>query len=54
MGVVIKRAKYFITCKELSMMTVQEIRPENLRRLFLNTSKEKKKNSTQLQLLFPD
>jgi predicted DNA-binding helix-hairpin-helix protein len=54
MGVVIKRAKYFITCKELSSLTVNEVRPENLRRLFLSVKQEKKKNDMQLQLLFPD
>jgi putative DNA modification/repair radical SAM protein len=56
MGVVIKRAKYFITCKELSSMTINELRPENLRQLFLNVTQKKKKNNTQLQLqlIFPD
>jgi len=33
-GVVMKRAKYFITCNELPTATVQEVKPEQLRRLF--------------------
>ncbi|MDR1181511.1 MAG: putative DNA modification/repair radical SAM protein [Bacteroidales bacterium] len=53
-GVVLKRAKYFITCRELSSLTVNEIRPDNLRRLFLSTVQGKRKNSMQLQLHFPD
>jgi len=32
-GVVMKRAKYFITCNELPVATVQEVKPEQLRRL---------------------
>ncbi len=54
MGVVIKRAKYFISCKELPLVTVNEMRPENLRQLFVNNTQEKRKNKTQLQLLFPE
>jgi putative DNA modification/repair radical SAM protein len=53
-GVVLKRAKYFISCRELSSPTVNEIRPDNLRRLFLNTVQKKQINTMQLQLHFPD
>ena len=35
MGVVLKRAKYFITCNELSTFTIQETKPEYLRQLFI-------------------
>ena len=52
MGVVTKRAKYFITCNELPMLTVHEIQPENLRQLFLGKTQDKKKKNNQLQLLF--
>jgi predicted DNA-binding helix-hairpin-helix protein len=51
MGVVTKRAKYFITCNELPIYTIQEAKPENLRNLFVG-SKQKKKDNSQLQLLF--
>jgi putative DNA modification/repair radical SAM protein len=52
MGVVLKRAKYFLTCNELSSPTIQEIRPENLRRLFTQqtTGKKKDKFAGQLKL----
>jgi putative DNA modification/repair radical SAM protein len=34
-GVVLKRAKYFITCNELPSASVQDVKPELLRRLFI-------------------
>ena len=40
MGVVMKRAKYFITCGELGPHTIQEIKPEGLRRLVHRTGEE--------------
>lgn len=41
-GVVMKRAKYFLVCKELPIHTVNEVKPEYLRKVFIeNTSKEK-------------
>jgi predicted DNA-binding helix-hairpin-helix protein len=43
MGVVLKRARYFITCYELSSPTISEIKPEGLRRLFTEQIKEKVK-----------
>ena len=54
MGVVVKRAKYFITCRELPILTINEVQPDNLRQLFINNSQAKKKNKNQLQLLFPE
>jgi putative DNA modification/repair radical SAM protein len=33
-GVVMKRAKYFITCNELPGASIQDVKPESLRRLF--------------------
>ncbi len=35
MGVVMKKAQYFIRCNELTANTVHELRPENVRRLLL-------------------
>ncbi len=32
-GIVMKKAQYFITCNELSMQTINELRPENIRRI---------------------
>jgi putative DNA modification/repair radical SAM protein len=56
-GVVLKRAKYFITCNELKMPTVNEISPEYVRKALLSdTVQVKKKNASKLykQLsLFP-
>jgi len=50
MGVVLKRAKYFITCNELPILTVNELKPENLRNILIG--KKQEKNDNQLQLLF--
>lgn len=50
MGVVMKRAKYFITCYELSSQTVNEIKPEGLRKLFTEQVKDKKKDKNYGQL----
>jgi putative DNA modification/repair radical SAM protein len=49
MGVVTKRAKYFITCHELPVFTIHEAQPENLRLLFIG-NKGTKSDSAQLQL----
>jgi putative DNA modification/repair radical SAM protein len=50
MGVVMKRAKYFITCYELSSPTIHELKPEGLRQLFTEQVKEKKKDKSFGQL----
>ena len=55
-GVVLKRAKYFITCNELKSLTVNELLPENVKKILLNDNIKLKKNSKTLykQLsLFP-
>ncbi len=41
-GVVMKRAQYFIVCRELPMNTIHEVKPEYLRQVF--TEKKRKKN----------
>jgi len=52
MGVVTKRAKYFITCNELPVLTVNEIQPENLRQLFVGKKQGRIKDENQLQFGF--
>ena len=53
MGVVMKKAKYFITCGELVSPTIQELHPENVRRLLVPHSK-RKADDRQLTLDFGD
>ncbi len=50
MGVVMKRAKYFITCGELAHATINELRPDGLRRLFTEQVKPKHKTDGTVQL----
>lgn len=61
MGVVMKKAKYFITCGELTnlfsspILGVNEIRPERLKPLLLSESQKKKQGKElQLSLKFED
>lgn len=49
-GVVLKKAQYFITCHELSARTIQELKPENVRKLLLP---KPKKRVDENQLLLP-
>ncbi len=51
MGVVIKRAQYFITCNELMPFTVQEAKPEYIRKLL---TPKKKKDENQLKISWED
>lgn len=53
MGVVMKRAQYFITCNELGAFTVNEAKPEYLRKI-LTDKPNKKADPNQLKLLFPE
>jgi predicted DNA-binding helix-hairpin-helix protein len=53
MGVVMKRAQYFITCNELGIFTVNEVKPEYLRKI-LTEKPNKKADPNQLKLLFPE
>lgn len=48
-GVVMKRAKYFITCRELPVSTVNELKPEYVRKAMID---EKIKDVGQLKLVF--
>jgi len=54
MGVVMKRAQYFITCNELSRFTVQESRPEYIRKILTENPKQKKKDDRQLTINFEE
>lgn len=56
MGVVMKRAQYFITCNELASPTINEIKPENMKQLFMPKKEVRKKDKLQgqLALAFPD
>jgi len=50
MGVVMKRAQYFIVCRELPMNTVNELQPEYLRSIFVEKPKRKKDDLLQLKI----
>lgn len=52
-GIVMKKAQYFITCHELPIQTINEVSPETVRRLLTQKS-GKMKDDCQLQLQFPD
>ncbi|MDR3056970.1 MAG: putative DNA modification/repair radical SAM protein [Prevotella sp.] len=52
-GVVMKKAQYFMTCNELPMYTVNEATPEYVRKI-LTELKKKKKDDSQLSIIFPD
>lgn len=52
-GIVMKKAQYFITCNELTMQTVNELRPENVRRLLVKKP-HPKFDERQLILPFND
>ena len=51
-GVVMKKAQYFITCAELPMRTVNELTPQGVRRLLVPTKKSKVEDERQLQIDF--
>jgi putative DNA modification/repair radical SAM protein len=51
MGVVMKRAKYFITCNELPVHTIHEAKPEYIRQL-LTQPERRKKDDKQLNIIF--
>ncbi|MDH6358450.1 putative DNA modification/repair radical SAM protein [Parabacteroides sp. PF5-9] len=52
-GIVMKKAQYFITCRELMMQTVNELRPENVRGL-LTQKRNRKFDENQLIIQFQD
>ena len=53
-GVVMKKAQYFITCLELPMLTVNEISPESVRKILIEPTKKKMlHDAQQLSIVFP-
>jgi predicted DNA-binding helix-hairpin-helix protein len=52
MGVVMKRARYFITCNELTSSTIQEITPLRLRTQLLQTERSKQLSDAMQLTLF--
>ena len=53
-GVVMKKAQYFITCSELPTRTIHELTPIGIRKLLLPTPKKRKTDERQLLLDFED
>ena len=53
MGVVMKRARYFITCNELRSQNIQELKPELVRQLLLEKKSAGSDNAIQLKLFHP-
>ena len=54
MGVVMKKAQYFITCSELPLHTINELTPLGVRKLLLPSSKKRKTDERQLTLNFEE
>ena len=55
MGVVLKKAQFFITCGELTASTVNEVHPEQVRRILTEKKNAKKgAGSGQLLIAFPE
>ena len=54
MGVVLKKAQYFITCNELPVHTINEVKPEYVRKILTQKKGKKEKDENQLVLVFPD
>lgn len=53
-GVVMKKAQYFITCHELPIRTINEMSPEAVRQLLVRKAGRKKTDDRQLILQFQD
>ncbi|HZL08744.1 MAG TPA: hypothetical protein VFC65_02015 [Prolixibacteraceae bacterium] len=53
MGVVMKRARYFITCNELRSKNIQELKPEFVRQLLLEKKPVGNDGAIQLKLFQP-
>ncbi|MDR2811333.1 MAG: putative DNA modification/repair radical SAM protein [Tannerellaceae bacterium] len=55
MGVVMKKARYFITCGELPVLTVNEVHPDYIRKALTGKKNQKKDpDSKQLSIPFPE
>lgn len=53
MGVVMKRAQFFITCNELRSQNVQDLKPEIVRQLLLDKKPIGSDDAVQLKLFYP-
>ncbi len=53
LGVVMKRARYFITCNELRSQNIQELKPELVRQLLLEKKAIGNDGAVQLKLFHP-
>jgi len=53
MGVVMKRAQFFITCNELRSQNIQDLKPEIVRQLLLDKKSLGSDASVQLKLFYP-
>lgn len=54
-GIVMKKAQYFITCHELPIHTINEVTPEYVRKILTEPKKKNKfKDQSQLSIIFPD
>lgn len=53
MGVVMKRARYFITCNELRSQNIQDLKPEIVRQLLLEKKPAGNDGALQLKLFHP-
>jgi len=55
MGVVLKKAQYFITCNELPTATINEVHPEQVRKILtIKKAKKGKSDCRQLPIIFPE
>jgi putative DNA modification/repair radical SAM protein len=54
-GIVMKKAQYFTTCRELPVHTVNEIAPEHIRKILTEPKKKKMiSDERQLEIVFPE
>ena len=54
MGVVMKKAQYFITCHELPVRTINEVSPEVVRQILIRKAGRKSTDDRQLILQFKE
>lgn len=52
MGIVLKKAQYFITCHELPLQTINEVHPDYIRKILTPKTKGKKEDDRQLKIPF--
>lgn len=53
-GVVMKKAQYFITCHELAARSVQDLTPDRVKALLIVPAVKKKIDENQLEIPFPE